>query len=621
MANTIRDEADLVEARSFAFNIHQDWKRRTKAGDLIASGFWKTVWPDLSVEAIDPNVENTYIEALEDKSNAGHGMTPTLFVAPSTGTRLDRGEKQANKKRKVFVSYNQRSREEKLRMKWLLDWYQHGAAYSWPWVDWRRAPRLPFYIRHDPRHAYPLAHDSTGRLTSIIHSKHRRLVDIEQEWGLDHPAVVDFKRFYGDKSGETEPTDVEEIWFADTHRWGVALYVSMRENIFGQYKDPTTNPAGTGDGKAFFLAPPHPHNMSRCPAVENRRETFDGEYRGPIEAMTPNLKVAHNIMSRILEDMELQLGAPVVMDNIENWEEFGPFAHLRGTGEGAASVEFARPPSNFEAAQHVVSAVEASKRVGKQPQQRGGDPGASISSAKGSNVLMGTFNDELAVAQTDLAAFSQETLSVCAEFDVAWCDSNKKIAGFDQGEAYDETYTPSQLFNNEDYRLMVTYGGMAGLDRQNHLIQLALMKNSNAMSNRSFMQGSGLIDNVLQEEREIALDQVSLGFFALLAQQAQSGNNDPLLKFAEAIDDDDETARAAIMKTIKEMTVQSADPGPAPSSPADALLQARSLEAGGQPGSAAGLPPGPPTPGPGLQRALPAQTGRLAETLTPGGPT
>jgi hypothetical protein len=437
--------------------------------------------------------------------------------------------------------------------------------------------------------------------------------------------VVEFKRFYGNKRGETEPTDVEEIWFADTQQWGVALYVSKRENVLWQYTDPTTRPAGTGDGKAFFLAPPHSHRMSRCPAVENKRETFDGEYRGPVEAMTPNLKVAHNIMSRILEDMEMQLGAPVVMDNIENWEEFGPFAHLRGNNEGPASVEFARPPSNFEAAQYVQLQVEASKRVGKQPQQRGGEPGASISSAKGSNVLMGTFNDELAVAQTDIAEFLQETLSVCAEFDVKWCDTNKKIIGFDQGEAYEETYTPSTLFSNEDYRLMVTYGGMAGLDRQNHLIQLALMKNSQAMSRRTFMQGSGLIDNVLQEEREFALDQVADGFFAFAATQANAGNLDPLLKFVERIDDDEETARAAILETIKEMfAVPTEGPGAQggpPGSPADALLQARSLEAGGQPGLARGLPE-VPRPGPGLQRALPNQTGggREAAALAPGGP-
>ena len=614
---TIRDEIDLIEARTWALNVHSDWKRRMKTSDLIAGGHWSTVWPDLTGAPSDPLVENVYIEALEDKANSAAGVVPALFVAPSTGTRADRGETQAQEKRKVFVSYMQRSREEKLRIKWFLDWFQHGAAYSMPWADWASAGRFPFFIRHDPRFAYPLAHDTLGRLTSIFFSKQRRVIDLEQEWGYDHPALVELKRFRASNDID-ENEDVEELWFADNDKWGVGIYHSQRHDMGFRYRDPTLMP--NVDGHVYFLAPPEPHRMMHCPVVESKRETFDGEYRGPLEVMTPQIQVAHNIMARILEDMELQLGAPVILDNIENWEEFGAYAHLRGDGQGPANVEYARPPSNFEATQQVQLQIESARQAGKYPQQRGGEPGASISSAKGTNVLMGAFNSELAVAQMDMANFYQDTLAGTAEFDVQWCNREKKVIGFDQGEDYNITYVPGELFRNDDYRVMVSYGGGAGLDRQQHLIQLALMRNSGAMSTRTFMQQSGLIDNVLQEERDQALDVVSQGFFAFAMQQAQAGNVQPIQDFVNRIDDDDETTRAAIMETIKTMFAQ---PAPTPGgggggSPADALLEARSLEQGGIPGQAAGLP-APPAVGEGLQRALPGSAGRLANQIAPGG--
>jgi hypothetical protein len=220
----------------------------------------------------------------------------------------------------------------------------------------------------------------------------------------------------------------------------------------------------------------------------------------------------------------------------------------------------------------------------------------------------------------DSGEFVQTTLSTTAEFDVKWCNAEKQVQGFDQGESYDVKYRPGELFRNSDYRVMMSYGGGAGLDRQQHLIQLALMRNSGALSTRTFMQQSGLVDNVLQEERDQALDTVSQGFFAFAMQQAQEGNINPIVTFVEKIDEDDETARAAIIDTIKEMfAVPAAGSGQAQGggSPADALLAARSLEQGGIPGQAAGLPTPPPV-GEGLQRALPGQAGRLANQISPG---
>ena len=619
----IRDTVDLVDAHYWALQVHRDWKARSRVNDLIASGQWHVVWNDLTGEEFDPLVENVYVEALEDKAFSAASLVPQIFVGPSTGTRKDRGEIQAQNKRKVFLSYMQASNYDRLRVKWLLDYYEHGAAYGFPWADWREEVRQPYFLRADPRHAYPLAHDSSDNLAAVFFAKQRRMIDVASEWGIDHPGLQELRRFRGAQRIDEESV-VEELWYFDQERQGVAMYQASATELNAsryRYQNPEADLTALGS-QAFWLAPMEPHGLSRCPVVEDKRATHDGEYRGALDPMIPQLRVAQNLMARVLDDVEFQTGAPVVMENIDNPEDWGPHAVLEGDGQGSPRAEFVRQPVNFEANQHIQAQLEAARRVGKFPQQRTGEAGASIVSAKGTQALMGSYNSEMAQSQRDAADMLRQLLTVTAEYDVVWCDTRKKVLGFDEGESFDLSYTPSKLFKDDDFRVVVTFGGGLGLEQSQYMVQLATARNMGGMARRTFMQKSGLVENALREEDEIFLEELTAGFLAFAMQQAEQGNVQPLMKAAEAVDSEDETSRQAILQAIKEIYAIPAGgsgmPGPAPGQ-GDPMLQAASLEAGGIPGSAEGLQPGGmPGIGPELQKALPASVGRALASVAPG---
>jgi hypothetical protein len=618
----VRDTTDLIDAHHWALQTHREWKSRSRVNDLIANGKWHVVWNDLTGQDFDPLVENIYIEALEDKAYAAAGLVPQVFVGPSTGTRLDRGEKQAQDKRKVFLSYMQASGYDRLRVKWLLDYYEHGAAYGFPWLDWNAEPKQPFFLRHDPRHAYPLSHDSQGNLSGVFFAKQRRLVDVESEWGSDHGALQQIRTFRGQERLEGN-VPVEELWYFDAGKQAVALYQASANELNStkyQYQSPDRGTLDAGS-KAWWLSPLEEHGLSRCPVVENKRPTHDGEYRGALDVMIPQLRVAQNLMARVMEDVEFQVGAPVLMEGIENPEDWGPHEIMEGDGSGNSKIEFVRQPINFEANQHIKEQLDSARRVGKFPQQRTGEAGASIVSAKGTQALQGSYNSEMAQAQRDAALMLRELLSVTAEYDVSWADTRKKVLGFDEGESFELSYNPSSMFKGDDYRVVVTFGGGLGMEQSQYMVQLATARNLGGMARRTFMQKSGLVANAIREEDEIFLETLTEGFAAFAMQQAEAGNVQPMVKAAEKVDDEKMTAREAVLSAIKEIYAIPAGgqgtPGPDPG-PGDPLLQQRSLEAGGIPGNAEGLPQGGPGIGPELSKALPASVGRALASAAPG---
>jgi len=618
----LRGIDELKAVREEALFEHRDWKRRSWTSDLIARNEWSTVWDDLSVEASEALVENIYTEALEDKAASAASLTPQIIVAPSPGTRSDRAEMAAQRKRRVFLSYGYRSNVNQLMVRWYLDWYQHGAAYAFPWCDWHTKPRLPFFMRLDPRQAYPLAHDSRNNLTAVLFSRLRGWDDIVQEYGEDHPTLLRLQSAR-ERRLQPEPTQVEEIWYFDTDSWAVALYDNAIPDFASQFRyvSPLRTSSLRQGPEADWLVEPEKHRLEGCPVVEARRDSPDGEYRGALDVMIPNLRVAHNLMARILEDAEQHIYAPVVMSNIENPEDYGPGATLYGTGEGQARVEYARPPVNFEGLQQIQLSLDAARNVGRYPQQRRGDFGASIASAKGVTAVMGAYNTELAWSQRDIAFLLQRVNGRTANFDEVWCPGSKQIDGFDEGEVFNDRYDPGTVFRG-DYRNFVTFGGGLGLDMQQFLLMLASMKNMEGMARRTFMAKSGLVDNPLREERDIALEQISDAFFAFALQQANTGNVDPLQKIAARIDDDKTTVRAAVMETIAEVyavPTGAGAAGGAGGSPMDIVRMARSMSSGGVPGLAAGQPQQPPSIGAGLGRMLPPSMTRAATEMMPGG--
>ncbi len=618
---------DVKKAREWGITTHQPWKAQVKINDAIAAGQWEILWDDDTVDSSDPLVQNVYLNSIEDKVNTATSGAPSIFVPPPLGTKEDEGEKRAQKRKRVYQSYWDRSDMGRLRRKMFMDWFHTGAAFGIPWTEWfdangdklPPAARAPYLMRLDPRQAYPLAHDNQGKLIEVFFARQRRVAALEDEYGKNHPAFTSLARFRGSK--KLDPSEfLEELWYFDSTYWAVAIGDSMLPR---EWQGRSLLPNGlidqVGGSNLEFITEPELHGLDRCPVVELKRDTADDQYRGALEDIIPTLKTAQNFMARLLDDLNSNIYAPVVLDNIENWEEYGPAAVLRGTGDGPAQILRDRPPVNFEAQQVVQGLIGEAHREAAWPVQRSGDADASVVSAKGVVALAGSFNSELAWAQEDMERGLMELNKLAAAFDEKHCPGKKLIFGMEGIRSFHVRYDPTILFKG-DYRNKVSYGDRTGLDESNKLTKLALLRNMGSISARTFAEKSGAVEDAIQEETEIALEKmVALFTDLLLPQQIEAGDLGALKDFVEKIDTDKETVRGAVMSTIRELEsiVPGAAPGQGQGGAPDTIEMMRSLASGGIPGNAEGLP-APPSVGADLQRALPSQQRRLVSETAPG---
>lgn len=614
------DLSQIRSARQESLQQHRNWKASIRIADQVAADEWEVIWPDGVGESADPLVENLYTQALEDKIAAAGSMLPHLFVSPTRGTRADRGEQNAAKRQRVMASYWSpwRANLKKNLKSYYSDWFHAGAVYTLPWTEWadRESRPFPYFIRLDPRTVFPLGHDSRDNLTSALVMRQRRVADLVSDWG-EAEAIGNMRKHRAYRA-MADAEFLEEIWYFDGTDWAVAVGDSMLPAGMQGYEWVSRDLTPQGGVAMEWLKAPEKHGLFGCPVTEAKRVTHDGRYRGALVDIIPQLKTAQNFMARLLDDLNSNIYAPVVLDNIENPEEYGPGAILVGTGNGAARIEHSRPPVNFEARQAVADILAMARKQAFEPEQRAGEAGASIVSGKGTMALMGSFNAELAWAQGDIESLLERTTSITANFDEVWCPGEKVIEGWDN-EAYVEKYDPAKLFAG-DYRCHVTYGERTGLDENSHMSRLGLVRQLGGISLRTFMEKAGISEDPLQEEREITIEKLtSLFLDQVLPQSIQGGDLAALKAFVDKIDTDKVTVRGAVLDTIREMSAPppgEAGAGPGGGGgPADVMKMMRSMAFGGVPGRAEGLP----LPGKDLQQVLPPSARRAMAESAPGG--
>ncbi len=619
---------EMREARTWALQHYADWKAQLRVNDQIAAGDWSVTLEDATTESSEPLIQNVYLNSLEDKIATAGASLPTIFVPVPVGTTKDKGEKQAQKRKWVYTSYWDRSGLKRNLKGYYRDWFHYGAAYTMPRTDWysltgERIPsseRAPYLVRLDPRQAYPLSHNGRGELNQILFARRRRIREVKAHWGVNN---LGLQRIQASRARQGLDDDgyVEEIWYVDDSHWAVMFADSLVTSLnMSREVQRTYMREELKNANIEWAMPPEKHMLSACPVTEAKRDTHDGAYRGAIENIIPTLKVAQNFMYKLLDDLSNSVYAPVLLDNVANVDEYGPGAVLEGTGEGTARVEHARPPVNFEAGQVVQTLVQDAHREAKWPVQRSGNPDASIVSARGVNALTGAFNSELAWAQSDIESLLERSNMMLANLDALHCAGRKRIYGVESGAGYSTIYDPTVLFNFKDgkgdFRNKVTYGDRTGLDEQQHLTKLALIKNMGGMSTRTFVTKAGGSDDPLQEERDIAIENLTAMFYqGILPQAIAAGDVSQLKAFVDLIDGDKVTVREAVLQTIQQMLPPPAAGGGAPGGQQvgqqDPFLQQASLDAGGIPGSAQGLP-APPGVSDGLRQTLPPTIRRAA---------
>ncbi len=551
---------ELREIRRVALDLNRNSKWRMTRSDRVLRGEWHKVWPDLSITQSEPAVENVYLEAAEDKAATAASILPIFDVPPRRGTRLDRAERSGELASRVFTTLAQNSRLDAHHVGFFLDWFVYGMPCAMAWKDWDDPLGMPYLERLAPRHVFPVSWNSRGQLAEGLLIRKQRFVDIVREFGAANPALQQIRH---ESKGRIEPM-YEVIWWANETEWSISLaHESSIQSGDAEYVRPSE--VGQTNVAVAWLKAPSAHKMNGCPILVSKAVSADGEIRGKLDPMLPPLKIAHGLQIELMLNLRRSMHAPPVVQNIENWQKFGADVVMRGTrGPDKAVIDYPRPPIDFAAFTHIDEQLQAARAAGHFPQQRGGEPGASIASGEAVTLLQGGYNSQQAWAQTDMARFYTDCFGRLASLDEQWTVGDRMIDGFDAGAAYTDIYTPSKFWNG-DYRVLVSYPAL-GVSQHTNLLNLGAANRLEWLPKRMAMQRSGMVPNAIAAEREMSLDKaVRLFEDGVLPAMVAQGQTAQLLEYVEMLDGDKETTRTAMQKILKGTAEQAAQqPAEAP---------------------------------------------------------
>ena len=573
----------LQDRRHHGLVANQNSKQRMTREGRIIRNEWGHVWPDLSVTETEPTVENIFLEAAQDKSATAAAIPPNFDVPPRRGTRKDRAENNAQKSRRVFVTLTQNSHLDDLLVGLYHDWFVYGGVCALAWKDWNDPTGRPFIEQVEPRHFYPLAWKPGGQLAEGMVIRRRRYADLILEYGVNNPAL-------GDIAGGHIEEWYEEIWWATETHWAIAVgHESGVSSGDFNYRRP--NETGYNNMAVAWLRAPSSHRLNGCPIVAKKAFSADREIHGMLDGMLPPLKMAHGMNIEAWTNVKRNMHAPPLMQNIENPEDFGPDAFMYGIkGADDAVIAYPRPPVDFAAFQQVAEQLRSARNVVHFPQQRGGEPGASIASGEAVTQLQGGFNAIQAWAQNDMAFFLTSCFGRLASLDEQWTRGEVEIDGFDAGEAFTDKYTPSEFWQG-DYRVHVSFHAL-GVDSHANLLNMGAAHRLGWLPSREAMLRSGLVANPLAAERDNSLETgVKTWEQLIVPALVQSGQIEPWLEYIDLIDGDKETPRSAMVKVLKEQTQQAAEqPAAAPPPQVSPELLALTQGGGGGPPPQGGPP-------------------------------
>ena len=575
----------LRDRHSFAVQSNWNSKQRMTRSDRILRNEWRKVWPDLSVTESEPTVENVYLEAAEDKAASAASILPNIDVPPRRASRKDRADQNAQLSRRVFVSLAQNSSLDSQQFGFYLDWFVYGLPAACVWKDWDEPAASPYLVRLQPRHVYPIAWSPTGELREGLIIRRRRLVDLIDEYGPTNPAFIHILK----SKGRLDEM-YQEVWWADETEWGMAIG-SAPQGIWGDMDYVRPDDASITGASWAWLRQPAAHRLNGCPILAYKVTSADGEIRGKLDPMLPPLKIAHALNIEVMLNVRRSLHAPPLVQNVENWDEYGPDAVLRGVrGPDDAQIAYPRPPAAFEAFAHVRDQLDAARNSVHFPQQRGGNPGASIASGEAVTLLQGGYNSQQAHAQLDMARFYTTCFARLGCADEQWTIGSRDIDGFDSGEAFTDTYTPSAFWKG-DYRVLVTFGAL-GVDAHTNLLNAGAAFRWGWLSSRTAMEKSGMVPNALTEERRVSMGRATkLWEEMILPTMVEKGDTETFRQYYEMIDSNKETPTAAMLGLL-DQTVKKAAAQPQNAPPPQVTPELLSLLSG-----AGGMPQGMPPQG------------------------
>lgn len=544
---------------------------------LVRQGKPEVLFPDLFNDTWKKPIVSNWIDGIAREFAEMIAPLPALNCS-SKGMRNTADKKKAALKNQVGTHYWTES-----NLKW------HMIAQADRLLTFGFAPFLvepdfkansPRIVCEDPIGAYYSKdrHGNTVRYAKCWYETAQRLADMFPDYA--HLILTKLDP-YGNRVAIPADEKVEVIRYMDCER--TVMFLPARSNlIVAQFANPLDRPlVWIAERPGLFSQPAGQFRDVIWVQLAKQRMALLGLEIGVKSAGAP-LAVPRDVV-------ELAVGSDSVIQT--------------DSPEKIRRVGIEVPNSVFQ----LDATLKEELLMGtRYPEGRASGIDASVVTGRGVTALMGSFDTQIATAQTIMGLALKKATELCFELDQKiWPRMKKRIFGTANGEPYDITYTPTDLFDS-DYVCDVTYGFAAGLNPSQAIVMMLQLRGDGLIDRDSVRRNLPFEINIDNMQRALDIEQTNdalkQGLFGLLQASGQvvAQGGDPLPWFRAT-----HTILKGRMdgKPLEELFIKAFDPEVLhPPSPDDGTTPAT-----GVPGAAGGQPTGPPTGQPTDPNVAPGQ--------------
>lgn len=334
-----------------------------------------------------------------------------------------------------------------------------------------------------------------------------------------------------------------------------------------------------------------PNMLGRCPVFVAERPRFDSQTRGAFDDVVWIQLLRARLAMLSLRGIEQSINAPVVTPLDVPKMVFGPNQQIRTSDPGGVHrVPLEISPLSVQMPEIMQQEIFVAARF---PEGATGKSPGSVVTGAGMDALMNTIDSRVAASQMLIGEKLSEAIACCFEMDEKlWPGTVRQMRVNLNGETYSDTYKPRDDIKGV-YQVDVTYGMLAGMDKNRAMVFLLQGRTDNLFSRQMVLHEMPFDINPDEVQREVREEQIEDGMMqglvsALAATGQMLANGmDPTKVIQAGVDARKAIERGtSIAEAVEKALVQKPTPATGSQAPGEES----------QPGSAPPLPgaSGPP---------------------------
>jgi hypothetical protein len=405
------------------------------------------------------------------------------FNCVSGAMRTEADKRRAATKNKIVANYLRKANLKSHMIAFADAYFSYGFAVLYVEPDY--TCQLPM-IRHMPSEGTYYDNDRDGNTVRLAHCYREtvdKLCDLFPEYaGSIRTKMDDF----GNVTLCSGDEKLEVVQWMDHDQ--VALFLPERKGlVLARYENP----------------------LDCCMARVAERPGLFAEPTGQFDQVIWVQLARHRMAMLGLEGAVKAVGAPIAVPRDMQELAIGPDAVIVTDNPGQVQRVGLEVPQSLFAMEQTLQ--EEQRLAARFPEGRSGGMDASVITGRGVQALMGSFDTQIATAQTVIGECLQHVVCYALELDEkVWPNTRKQITGSLDGEPYDFAYTPAKDIHGV-YACEVTYGFAAGLSPNAAIVMMLQLRGDMLVDRDTVRRNLPWAVDAEQMQRNIDVEQMADG--------------------------------------------------------------------------------------------------------------